>query len=480
MAHEFGELKRKVVSGAFLAGGAQVARQLLQLGAVALLARWLGPRPYGVLAMAVSVLGLAQIFADLGLGSAAARDRAIEPARDATLFRLSLLAAAATYLVVEVAAPWIAGLFAEPAMTAVLRAVAPGFLLVGALQTRRAALLRELRFRATAAIELFAVAAGIAASVAAAASGLRVGALVLGSLVQQVAWCAAVLLLAGVPPAAPFRLAAVRADLRYGLPLTGFNLVNYFARTLDNMLVGGLMGAIALGLYEKAYALMMLPVTQIAAAFAQVLHPALSSVREERDRLAFLYLGAVRKMAGLAFPAAALCIAAAGPVVRLLLGPRFEGAVPIFATLSLVMAIQPIFASAGWLYMATGRTGRMFLWGTVNAAVLCGCIVAGALRGRPLDVARAYAIGSAALFLPTLFVATRTAGIRLRDVLARIAAPAVAAAAAAFAGTRLPSGSFAATVAVVGVVYVGVHLALDRRALFDLLRFLDPRRAFHA
>jgi O-antigen/teichoic acid export membrane protein len=477
MPADFAALKRRMVSGAFVTSGAQVARQLVQLATVALLARALGPRPYGVVALAVAIAGLGQVVADLGLGSAVVREPRLSPAQESTLFRFGVSAAAVVCLALELAAPRLASLFGEPELNFALRAVAPGLLLATALQTRRAVLQRAMRFRLLAAIDLASVAAGSALAIVLASFGLRTGALVAGSLAQQLLSSAAILRFAGPAPRAPLDRAAVRPQLRYGLFLMGFGVVNYFARTLDNMLVGGLMGAVALGLYEKAYALMMLPVTQISAALAQVMQPALASVRADRDRLAFLYLGAAGKVAGLAFPLAALCATCAGPIVRLLLGARFEGAAPLFATLAAVMGFQPLLSSVGWLYTATGATGRMFFWGAVNAAVLCGAILFGALEGDPLSVARAYAVAVAVLFLPTLALALRVAGIGFAALLRRIAAPALSAAAAWGAVAALPGLPLLATLGVLGTVYAAVHLVLDRAALVDLVRFLDPRRA---
>jgi PST family polysaccharide transporter len=476
--HEFSALKRRVVSSVFFSSGAQVLRQLIQLGCVALLARMLGPRPYGLVALAASVMGLLQLAVDLGLGSSAVRERNLSPLQESTLFRLNLLGALLVGAGVMAAAPLLAALFGQPALAWILRWIAPGFLLSGALQTRRAALQREMRFRELAGIDLLSVAVGALTSVGLARfGGMRTGALVLGSLAQQGTSCLGILRCAGLPPRAGFAPRAVLPLLGFGGWFTAFSVVNYFARTLDNMLVGGLMGAIALGLYEKSYALMMLPVTQISAVVSQVLYPALARVKEDRERFAFLYLGAVRKIAGLAFPVSALCVAAAGPVVRLLLGPRFEGAVPIFQALSLVMALQTLPNAAGWIYLARGEVRRMFLIGLANGAVVCGALVFGAMRGSPVEVAKAYVAAILVVFGPTMHLALRTGGIPTGLFLRRIAPPAISAAAAAGASLALGASSLPAAAAVVGSVYLVCHALLDREALRDLVRFLDPRRA---
>ncbi|HEX5137087.1 MAG TPA: lipopolysaccharide biosynthesis protein [Planctomycetota bacterium] len=476
-APEFGSLKRRVVSGVFVTGAAQVMRQVVQLGAVAVLARLLGPGPYGLVALATVVVGLLQLLVDLGLGATAVREGGLTSQQESTLLRLNLGAALAVGLAVQVAAPWIAALLRERELAWVLRGISPGFLLAGALQTRRAVLQRAMRFRLLAAIELLSVASGAAVAIALALLGTGDASLVIGSAAQQGTWCLAVLLAAGLPPRAPLNLASVRPLLGFGGHVTAFSVVNYVSRTLDNALVGSLMGRDALGLYEKAYALMMLPITQISAVISQVMFPALSAVREDRERFRFLYLGAIRKVAGLAAPLSALCVVASGPVVRLLLGPRFVGAIPIFSVLSLVMGLQALLSSTGWLYMAGGRMRLMLRMGVFNTAVVCAAIIAGALQGTPLAVARWYAGSVALLFLPTILIALRACGIPVRLFFGRVGPPAVSAIAACLVIAALPSLPVPGRLLLTAGTYCAVHAAIDWRALLDLFRFLDPRRA---
>jgi hypothetical protein len=151
--------------------------------------------------------------------------------------------------------------------------------------------------------------------------------------------------------------------------------------------------------------------------------------------------------------------------------------VPIFAVLSLVMGLQPIIASSGWIFMSRGKMGRFFAWGCVSGALICGSFAVGAARGTPLAVAQAYVIAFALLFLPTMAVALRAGGIAMRAFLGRLVVPAVAALAAGLAPVALPDAPFLASAVLLAVVYMAVHVLLDRHAFLDLFRFLDPRRA---
>ena len=234
----FTDLKKRLVSGVFFTGGAQLLRQLLQLGAIVVLARLLVPGSFGLVALAVALLAFVQMVADLGLASSAERQTDITPTQETTLLRLNFMIAFALCGAIELAAPLFANLFDTPALTWVLRVLAPCFLLAGALRTRSAALSRALRFRAIAGVELTAVISGALCSVAFALRGWGAPALVLGTAVQQLMWSVGVLRCAGLPAGGQFSIAAVRPLLGFGGYLTAFNVVNFFTRKLDDFLVG--------------------------------------------------------------------------------------------------------------------------------------------------------------------------------------------------------------------------------------------------
>ena len=472
----FSDLKARVVSGAFLVAGAQLARQLVQLGAVALLARLVVPADFGLVALAVGLLAFAQVLADFGLSSALEREIDLAPAVESRLFRLNLLGALLVAAVVTLAAPSLARLLGQPELTFVLRALALPFLVAGAVRTRASVLARQLRFGRLGAVEVVPVVLGTATSVLLAYRGWGVIALVAGSAVQQVVWSGGAVLAAGVPSAAPAPLRDVMPLIRFGGSLSLFQIVNTTARKMDDLLVGGLMGVAALGLYEKSYALMMIPVAYLAGASSRVLYPSLARVRDDAEQFRFLYLGAIRKLAGLSFPAAAVCAAAAGPVVRLVLGPRFEAAVPIFAVLALTMGLQPLMSIGGTVYMARARM-RLFLGvSTMAAIVMAAAYGIGAWQASPLAMAQWFTVAYGVVFVPLISVALRVAGATWTEFLHRVAAPAVSAVAMWVVGVVTARFGVVVQFPSMAAVYLGLHWFLDRAALVDLFRFLDPRR----
>ena len=119
--------------------------------------------------------------------------------------------------------------------------------------------------------------------------------------------------------------------IAFGGNLTGFGLVNYFARNLDNLLIGRFWGAEQLGLYARAYQLLLLPIEQINAPITAVAVPVLSRLKDNPERYRSAYLRLLEKVALLTMPGMAFMIASSDLLVLIVLGPKWIQVSRIFS-----------------------------------------------------------------------------------------------------------------------------------------------------
>ena len=110
-------------------------------------------------------------------------------------------------------------------------------------------------------------------------------------------------------PGLPARNSGVREMVAFGRNLTGYNFLNYFSRNTDNLLIGRVWGAQQLGLYSRAYQLLLLPLDQICAPLDGVAVTALSRLTETPERYRQAYLRILEKVAMVTMPGVALMIA---------------------------------------------------------------------------------------------------------------------------------------------------------------------------
>ncbi|MGH6969674.1 MAG: oligosaccharide flippase family protein, partial [Stellaceae bacterium] len=250
---------------------------------------------------------------------------------------------------------------------------------------------------------------GMTVAVIAAYAGADYWALVAQRLVWALCIAAGAWLFCAWRPGRPTGLRRIGDLLRFGGHVTGSNLVNTFVRNLDQVLIGWYWGATPLGLYERAYKILLLPINNLNAPLFSVAMPALSRLADQPVPYRRAYLGTVEKLNMVTMPCAAVLIAAPGIVVRVLLGPHWLAATPIVAWLGLAALYQPIGYTCSWLFMTQDRTAEMFRWGLIGSALNAAFIVGGLPFG-PVGVAASLAVGGLAIRMPLLFWAVGRRG----------------------------------------------------------------------
>ena len=385
-------LRRRTLSGVLQTGLSQGVRLLVQLVSVVLLSRLLPPSEFGILAMASPVAAFAALFQDLGLAQALMQKAKLGQAEVSTLFWVGLGTGAALALLLVVASPGVAAFYHEPRAGPLTAAMGVLILVSSAGSLQYALLSRHMRFGALAVIDAAAAIGGLAASVAWASRYRSIWALYAGALAAAVILAAGCWLISRWRPSLPARGSGAGAALGFGANVTGFNVANFFSRNLDNVLIGRAWGEQPLGLYDRAYKLLLLPLQQVNGPVAKVMLPVLAQLAGEPDRYRRAFLGALAQMLLVTLPGVAFMVGTADLLVPALLGQQWAGASGIFTVLGIAGFMQALNNPTGWLFMSQNRTREYVRWGLFSSATCIASFLAGLPYG-PLGVAAAYALG---------------------------------------------------------------------------------------
>ena len=150
----------------------------------------------------------------------------------------------------------------------------------------------------------------------------------------------------------------------------GANLVHYFERNMDNLLIGRYLGPTSLGVYSIAYNLMLYPVTRFAAPIHEVLFPLLARMQHDDARARRIWLRVTRLIAVLVAPAMVALIVVAPEFVHLLLGSKWSEATPLVQILAIAGLVYAVRVPATSLLLAKGEARLLFRFGLVSAFVL--------------------------------------------------------------------------------------------------------------
>ncbi|MGL4620756.1 lipopolysaccharide biosynthesis protein [Chroococcidiopsis sp.] len=439
--HLNADLKKRSVRGGAVTLVAQACKFTLQIGSTVILARLLAPQDYGLVGMVTAVTGFVALFKDMGLSMATIQKAEINHQQISNLFWVNIAVSLLLTLVTCAIAPVVAVFYNEPRLTLITVVSAIGFLFGGLTVQHQALLNRQMRFTALAAIDIVAMGFGVVSALVLARYGAGYWALVVMQIAIAIGQMGGAWLLCSWRPSLPQRHANIRELLTFGSHLTGFNVINYFARNLDNILIGRSWGAGQLGLYSKAYGLLLLPLQQINAPITAVAIPSLSRLQADPQQFRNYYLKAVSLVMFLTLPLVILSIAISEEVVTLILGSQWREASFLFRFLGVAAIFQPLCNTAGWLYIATGKTDRMLKWGVFASSLTVVSFFIGLPYGAR-GVALCYAVAMLLQVYPCMYYATRGLEITTRELFSAIAQSLVAA-------------------LIAGIATIGVKFALD-------------------
>jgi PST family polysaccharide transporter len=411
---------RKRVGSRVIRGGAvtliaQAAQFLLSMAGTVVLARLLTPQDYGLIGMVTVVTGFLTLFKDLGLSQATIQREELTHRQTTNLFWVNVAASTLVALAAASLGPLIARFYGEPRLTSITIVLAAGFVLGGFTVQHQALLTRQMRFGLLAASAIIAAVMGLTVGIVLAWRGASYWALVGQQLTVALVTALAAWIFCDWRPGLPSRGSGVRELVAFGGNITGFNVVNYFARNGDNLLIGKVWGPAALGLYAKAYQLLLLPLTQINYPVAAVLVPTLSRLAHDPERYRAAFVRTLEKLLMVTMPGIVFLMVTADWAVRVVLGPQWTEAATIFSWLAVAGFLQPVGTTTGWLFVSQNRTRAMLKWGIIGSTMAIVSILIGLPWG-PVGVAMSYGLSGLLVRTPVgLWYVGREGPVRTRD-----------------------------------------------------------------
>lgn len=385
------------------------------VGRALIAARLIGVREMGVMAIALLVLAAAEALAASATDTALVTHPGDVEADLPPAFTIGAVQGVVVSGLLWVGAPGVGRFFELPDVTPLIRALALVPLLRGLSNPAALLLVRRLEFRRlfwwtlpeAAVGTLLVIAVGVVRHDAWAMVAALVGSQAVSTAVSYV--------LSPHVPRMAFRGPGFERLLHYGRWIQGTRVLMFLGLYLDNLLVGKLLGASALGIYQVSFRVGEIPVVTVGRAAAQVLLPTLTRMLRRPSRLRQAYLSTFRLVVVLSATFALGLMVVIRPAVTRLLGPEWLPAVPVIQILAVATVFRMVMIMANQLFYAIGRPRTVFAVNAVRVAVLALTIYPLLRLFGPPGVALSVLLSCAASALLCI-VRTRTAlGVTLRD-----------------------------------------------------------------
>jgi O-antigen/teichoic acid export membrane protein len=475
------EMKR----GLWWAGASTVAMRVLDVGGSLLVLLFLTRAEVGLAALAWSVSVVLESFNGLGISYVIVRQRELTHHELSGMFWFCTLLGVAMVAIVAASAPFLAIFYGDPRLYPMMIVAAAKLIFVGAAVVPLGVLTRDLHFKTSGAVQTLATLGEALTKVILVALGFGAWGIVVSNLARGVFLCLALWRLAPFRPALAAADAAVRKAIRFGLRVSASGTLYQAYRNMDNLLIGRVLGASVLGIYQTAFQLGMTPLEIVLQLVNRVQFPIYSALRDRPTELAQAFNRSARTLFLFLGPVAVFLCFASGDILSFIGGGKWLPAVPMIQVLvwaSLLRGMSQLFPQ---LYIATGHPK----YAVVDSAVTGGTLVAGfvaALAFAPagqgaLWVAWVWLLSYPVPLAAHYVMVRRSAPIKAKEFLSTLIKPAIGIAGLALllglaSQLRVPLGSRLLTLLLLAALTVGGHALYLRYALHLRLGDILPRK----
>ncbi|MCK4747328.1 MAG: oligosaccharide flippase family protein [Bacteroidales bacterium] len=395
--------RKNLFKNIIVLGGYSYTSQFISFLATIILSRLLVPEEYGFVALITVFTGFIMMFSDAGLSYIIVRSDYNELFHRMIHYLSFIIGAILFILVVALAYP-IALFYENTDLILPTMIMALNFMIRSLTIAPNGILSKKLRFNSLGSLELMGSTLEVALMIVLAFLNFSYWALILPSLIGNTLR----VILYQKRTGLKFRflkrkyvVVGFRKSKSIIGNLTGFNLINYWARNSDNLIIGKYYGADSLGIYNRAYRLLTMVLAIMTGLFGKVLYPSLKDLQSKGGDVNKEYLNLLGIISLINFPVAMLFIFFSEPLVRILWSETWIKVAELLPYIGILILTQTLNSTTGNIFILYNREKTMLRISIPINIMLIAAIVLGALLSY-VNVLRFYTLGFIVINLPVV------------------------------------------------------------------------------
>jgi O-antigen/teichoic acid export membrane protein len=395
-------LKEKAFDNMQWTGIASVYFSAVQFVQLFILAMFLSPAEIGTMTMVLLMIWFAQALADGGMSPAIIHRKKLSQGILNSLFWLNILYSIVLYVILVALKQPLSNFFNQPELVDYIP-VAASIIIIAAIGTQfRVLLNKELRFDLVARHEMGSITLNIIVAVTMAWNGYGVWSMVIGYLAGGML-STIILVFYGLKfwkPGFHLSFTGLYDLIVFGVYQMGERVLIFLNSRVDQLLIGSLLGAQALGIYTLAHNFVIGPTIRVNQIISTVMFPVFAKIQDDDAMLRKGYLKLVKIVTIINTPIL-LGIAVVAPVlVPILYDQEWHYSIYILQILSVYALIRSTGSPAGSLQLAKGRADLGFKWNFSLMLITAPVIYAGFIAGGLSGIALAQVALAVSLFVP--------------------------------------------------------------------------------
>lgn len=360
-------LSKDFISGVSYIALAKYSGVVVQLVITSILARLITPEEFGIVAIATVMIAFFNILSDIGIGPAIIQKKDLSFTDLSHIFSFTIYVGAMMGLIFFFFAYPISNSYNNSTLISVCQLLSICIFFSCANIVPLNFNYKEKNFKYISQITLGVQFISGCISVVAALTGLGLYAIVISQLLSSILLFICYYNRIRLKFYYKIEMKALRKIMSFSIYQFLFNIVNYFSRNLDKLLVGKYLGMVPLGYYEKSYKLMLLPLQNITFVITPVMQPIFSTFQNNYSEIINKYLKLISLLSYLAFPIVAVLYYVSDELILLLFGDQWIASIPAFKILTFTVGLQIVISTTGSIYQSINATKELFISGCWGA-----------------------------------------------------------------------------------------------------------------
>lgn len=352
----FNNTKSKALAGLMWSFMEKFGAQCVTLIVSIVLARLLDPDVFGMISIVTVFMAILNVFVDSGLGNALIQKKDADNIDFSSVFFFNMFMCAVLYLLLFLAAPFIASFFDLPELAPVIRVMGITLIFSGINNVQKAYVSRQLKFKrfffATLSGTICAAVVGILMAV----KGFGVWALVGQSVVTSVINTIILWFTVKWRPVLAFSFDRFKGLFTFGWKLLASSLIDTIYNNLRQLIIGKMYSAKSLAFYNRGYTIPNAFVCSVNSAIDSVLLPVMSSAQDSPETVKAMTRRSIRMSTYVMWPLMLGIAACATPLVSVLLTDKWLPCVPFVIIFCICYAFQPLETANLNAIKAMGRS----------------------------------------------------------------------------------------------------------------------------
>lgn len=374
-------LKQTAAKGVLWTTSATIVRSIMSLLQVSILTRYLSKDDFGVVAIATLFIGFSQIFMDMGISNGIMHKQDTSPRQYSSLFWVNVIMGAFLSIVVFCLSPLVAKAYSEPELIKILSLLGLSLFFSSLGSQHKTVQQKKFRFKYIAINEIVTALLTLVVAFVLAKKGYGVYSLVYSTIFNSF-FSNILFLIIGLVEDRNISLHLCISEIvdyfKIGSYAIGSQVLNYFARELDVVIISAILGKETLGVYSLCKKLVQSVYNAVNPILMKVLTPILAQLQSDKKRISSVYVSIVETLALTNFPIYFLIAILSKGILLILYGPDYVEAAVVLSLLSIYYGYLSTGNPIGSLQVAMGRTDLGMYWDICRLIIVCITLYVGA------------------------------------------------------------------------------------------------------